>query len=280
MNARRLLPIGLAVTVLLAIAGAASHGRPLRPGIGTGPSATFFDYVATTLVLLAIGMVLLVAYAAAQNRVSGRRAPRGRWHLLNTIFMIAAAALLAYLISTSNFERRLQNAIQRHPQPHARPAPAQKAPTAPKDVRNPRLRWDEIVVVLLLAGGIAAYVVATRKRRGELRPLIQRHRRELSRALDDSIDDLRRDPDIRRAIIAAYARMEGVLARAGLPRRPAEAPFEYFARSLVDLEASADAARRLTALFERAKFSHHEPAESMRDEAIDALVAVREDVRA
>ena len=38
-------------------------------------------------------------------------------------------------------------------------------------------------------------------------------------------------------------------------------------------------AERLTALFEWAKFSHHEPGPAMRDDAIDALVAVRDELR-
>ena len=72
--------------------------------------------------------------------------------------------------------------------------------------------------------------------------------------------------------------MEQALGRAGLPRHPAEAPFEYVERALLSLDTSTDSARRLTALFERAKFSHHEPAPEMRDEAIDALVAVRDEL--
>jgi hypothetical protein len=66
--------------------------------------------------------------------------------------------------------------------------------------------------------------------------------------------------------------MEHALARAGLPRHPAEAPFEYVERALGSLETSAESVRRLTALFEWAKFSQHEPEPEMRDEAIDALV--------
>ena len=136
----------------------------------------------------------------------------------------------------------------------------------------------ELILLALLVGGVCVYLFLTRTRGRPMRPLM-RQRREMARALDDSIDDLRRDPDVRRAIIAAYARMEHALARAGLPRAPAEAPYEYLERSLVELETSADAARRLTDLFERAKFSQHEPAESMRDDAIDALVAVRDELR-
>ena len=102
----------------------------------------------------------------------------------------------------------------------------------------------------------------------------------LGAALDESIDDLRRERDARRAVIAAYARMERVLAASGLPRRAAEAPLEYLTRVLRDLlRASAESVSRLTALFERAKFSTHEIGSDSKEEAIEALVAVREELR-
>ena len=74
--------------------------------------------------------------------------------------------------------------------------------------------------------------------------------------------------------------MERALAGVGLGRHPAEAPFEYISRALTSLDTSAQAAERLTALFEWAKFSQHEPEPSMRDDAVDALVAVRDELRA
>jgi hypothetical protein len=99
--------------------------------------------------------------------------------------------------------------------------------------------------------------------------------------LDESRDDLRSERDPRRAVIAAYARMERTLASAGFPRSVAEAPLEYLGRILRDLlHTSADAVSKLTALFERAKFSHHEIHAGMKDEAIDALVSVRDELRA
>jgi len=84
-------------------------------------------------------------------------------------------------------------------------------------------------------------------------------------ALDDSLDDLRDEPDARRAVIAAYARMEGALAYEGLARRKAEAPREYLARTLPALGAGAGSVGRLTALFEEAKFSSHEVDSGMKD---------------
>ena len=44
-------------------------------------------------------------------------------------------------------------------------------------------------------------------------------------------------------------------------------------------DTSAEAVRRLTELFEWARFSHHEPEPSMRDDAVDALIAVRDELR-
>ena len=44
---------------------------------------------------------------------------------------------------------------------------------------------------------------------------------DVADTIDDAIDDLEAEPDARRAVIAAYARMEGVLGRNGL-RRGAE----------------------------------------------------------
>ena len=102
----------------------------------------------------------------------------------------------------------------------------------------------------------------------------------LAAALDESLDDLRSDVDLRRAIVAAYARMETALGAAGVRRHPAEAPLEYLERALLSLDTSAEAVRRLTDLFEWARFSHHEPEPSMRDDAVDALIAVRDELRA
>jgi Domain of unknown function (DUF4129) len=278
MDGRRLVPIGVAVTALLVLAGAASHGRPLRAGSGSGPTATFFDYVATTTLLFALAMVVVVVLALRSARAGHGPPRRGRWNLVSALVTFAAAVLLAYLISTNGFIHRLQHAAQQHPVQPRPGGQVRATPAPPKGLRDARIRWNEVAIVLVIVGGICVYVLLSRPERRGLRT-VRRSRRALADALDESLDDLRSDPDVRRAIIAAYARMERALAHAGLPRAAAEAPYEYLERSLVELEASADAARRLTGLFERAKFSQHEPAESMRDEAIDALVAVRDDLR-
>ena len=104
--------------------------------------------------------------------------------------------------------------------------------------------------------------------------------REFEELVDDALADLYAETDPRRAIIACYARVERLFAGFGLPRDPAEAPLEYLDRVLPELRASGSALRRLTALFEWAKFSEHDVDASMRERAIEALVDVRNELRA
>jgi hypothetical protein len=142
--------------------------------------------------------------------------------------------------------------------------------------------WIPVILTLtLIAIAVVGWLWGDRWRRrarGELRE--PKLADAIASALDESLDDLRAERDPRRAVIAAYARLERVLARYGLPRRTSEAPLEYLARMLADLAVTPVAARRLTALFERAKFSHHEVGVEMKNEAIEALETVRDDLRA
>jgi Domain of unknown function (DUF4129) len=135
---------------------------------------------------------------------------------------------------------------------------------------------------------VAAQLAADRRRRRPPPTPAER----LVGLVDDTLEDLEGEPDPRRAVIAAWARMERGLAAAGLPRRPAEAPFEYAARVLEQALARTDrgtpsgfpgplrpgSVHRLTGLFERAKFSHHAIGQADRDEAIAALRAVRREL--
>jgi hypothetical protein len=91
------------------------------------------------------------------------------------------------------------------------------------------------------------------------------------RAVGESIDQIERDPDARRAIIRAYAQMEHAFDDAGVPRRPYEAPFEYLGRALRGVRVSPPAAGRLASLFERARFSQHAVDAGTKDDAIGAL---------
>jgi Domain of unknown function (DUF4129) len=276
MQARRLLPLALGVTVLLVLAGIASHGRPLSASRGSGPTATFFDYLFTTIVLFGVAVFVVFVYGLLTTRPASSQARRGHWHIFSTMLTLAAAAGLATLILHSKFEQRLKRLEANAGRPAAQQGQHKQIPPTARSVR---LRWDEVAVAAALIAGAAALVVAGRRQRRPPKPWRIRSREAVSAALDFSLDDLRTEPDLRRAIIAAYARMERALAGAGLPRAPSEAPFEYVERALGALDTSGPSVSRLTALFEWAKFSQHEPRPEMRDEAIDALANLRDELR-
>ena len=281
MSRGRLITVAVAITALLAVVAVVARGRPLGSGSGTngGLPLTFWDYVFTTFLIFVILLMILglVAffYLRRERMVT---ATQNRSTVRSLVFLLGIAALIAFVGHNIDLQHLLHpngSATTTLTDPtaggktgHHRSAPA----------RHVQFRWDELAIILgvLIALGAAAYMTRSR-----LLPASRRGApEELAAALDESIDDLRTEPDLRRAIVAAYARMERALAAAGIPRHRAEAPLEYMERALLTLDTSAAAVRTLTDLFALARFSQHEPDPSMRDEAIDALVAVRDELRA
>lgn len=98
---------------------------------------------------------------------------------------------------------------------------------------------------------------------------------ELLEEIQRGIDDLTVISDPRAAVIACYARMEAASAASGVEPRPADTPFEHLARLLERHRVAEGSARRLTELFERAKFSSETIDEVTRREALEALGDVR-----
>lgn len=146
---------------------------------------------------------------------------------------------------------------------------------------QPSFEWPVLAVALavLAVGGAFAYRTHRARRRRipvRLEPTVAE---DFATTIADAIAELDAEPDARRAVIAAYARMEGVLGRHGLRREPSETPVEYLARVLGDLTSRSDAVARLTHLFEEAKFSRHEIDHEMKHDAIEALRAIRTDLQ-
>jgi hypothetical protein len=279
----RLIPLALGVTLLLAVVAIAAGGRPLRSRGGSGGVLpfSFWDYTYTTIVIVVVPVLLAGTFAAALARRRQAK-PRSFWQsLLRTLVIYTLFIGLEFLVI-----RHL-----RHVRLHELTSPQQTqtdliTPGHNHGGHNPstanrslRFRWDELVIVLGLLVVVGA-IIAARLSRSRPKTPDEIAPEALAAALDESLDDLRADPDLRRAIVAAYARMETALAAAGIPRHPAEAPLEYLERALLSLDTSADSVRRLTDLFEWARFSDHEPEPSMRDDAVDALSAVRDELRA
>ena len=83
--------------------------------------------------------------------------------------------------------------------------------------------------------------------------------------------DLRAEPDARVAIVRAYGRFERALAAARAPRAAWQTPAEFMRTTLARLPLPAAPVRRLTALFEVARFSTHPLGAEARDAACDSL---------
>jgi len=272
----RLVPIALLVTALLAVVAIAAHGRPLGTGSGHGGGLpfSFWDYVYTTLVIIVVPLMLVGLVAPFLFRRKRRKGSTLQGMFRATALLIVLVAVEAFLL------RHLH--LHLHPRPNAslqiRTGGGQHHLPPPRGTRAVHFRWGELAVILGVLLVLGAIVAARLSRRDERTP-VETAPEALAAALDESLDDLRSDVDLRRAIVAAYARMETALGAAGVRRHPAEAPLEYLERALLSLDTSAEAVRRLTDLFEWARFSHHEPEPSMRDDAVDALIAVRDELR-
>jgi Domain of unknown function (DUF4129) len=277
----RLVSVTVAVVALVALVAIAAGGRPLGAGHSGngGLPLSFWDYVFTTVVIVGVVLLLVLGLLALFVRpAAGKPRDIFQRNMILTIALLVFLAMLRFILARFHVFPHFHL-----PQVHGQGNPRTSVPRGGSTAatRTPQLRWDEILIVVGLMLVVAAIYVTLRAQRG---PRLFGSRDDapdaVAAALDLSLDDLRNDPDLRRAIIAAYARMEAALGVAGIPRRPSEAPLEYVERALLTLHASAGAVRSLTDLFEWARFSHHEPEPSMRDDAVEALVAVRDELRA
>ena len=270
--------LGAVVLVAIAARGSTSTGD----GSARKPSDALLDVLFTMyLVALVAGAVMFVYLLVLRRKVkvqTGQAPRKSLLQMIGTMFVLVAFALL--------LQRRLQD-WERPPLIEPEVAIGQGQTTAPTTTSTDatlyeaEVAWAPVLVTMgLIILAAVAWWYAGRVRKGARGELHSELADAVALAVDESLDDLRAEPDPRRAVIAAYARLERVLAAHGLPRKPAEAPLEYLGRMLAELSVSDRAAGALTELFERAKFSQHAVGAEMKDEAIDALQTVRDDLLA
>jgi Domain of unknown function (DUF4129) len=100
------------------------------------------------------------------------------------------------------------------------------------------------------------------------------------RAIESAVEQLRDPADPREAVIAAYARMQAVLAERQLGHLTHEAPREYLARVLRERGMPEQSLATLTDMFEEARFSRHPISRSASERALRELEDVRVALRA
>ena len=270
-----------ALLVLLAVVAIAS-----RSGLGGGgrqaePDQVLLDRLFTAFLVLFLLYIPLAAwiYWTQRHTIRAELAKKQRRSTLRSLVTLAVVLLSVLAIV------RLREQLGLHHPFQGRVVPAKT--TKAKHGRDPSQgysphfdTWVALVVggLVVAAGAAGVAIVRGSRTRSGADGLSVGER--LSLALDDSIEDVLSERDPRRAVIAAYVRMERELAAAGIPRAPHEAPFEYVDRALRALDVGEASLQRLTELYEQARFSTHEIDEAMRGAAIAALAEVRDELRA
>ena len=274
-GSRRILAGGVIGIALVAAVGLASRAH--TPAGGGTTRSISHDILLEYALLLLVALAIVVVPFAVYMFVTGREDDLAQTLPERKNWM---PALLLSMIGVSVAAVLLLRYLERHRGSSSNPIGklADLAKNGPKATGAVRFDWGPVIVVSSLAVlALAAGVWLVLQRRTEVRrqPLAA----ELAVAIERTIADLRAEPDPRTAVIAAYAQMERALADVDLQRRPDEAPREYLGRVLPDVGAQTASVTRLTSLFERAKFSPHTIDAAMKDEAIDALEALRDDLR-
>jgi hypothetical protein len=271
---RILTPLGLLLLlgVVVVASSADLGGQSLDAQEATGALATL---------LFALGAVWVAGILVASPLATGLTAraeaaePR-RWsHTIAVILIVFA--ILFMLSGAGRLGNRGPNRVN-PAAPSGEQVPQGRGPG--RYLPTPPIDWVVVLAVFGVAfvGFAAAARMVVHSNKAVRREVEARE--ALAAILDDTLDDLRAEPDPRKAVIACYSRMERSLASYGLPRHPFEAPEEYLGRVLEELQSGSPSARRLTRLFERAKFSEHSIDASMKDEAIEAISELRSELTA
>jgi hypothetical protein len=281
-GSRRSLRPAVAVAALVVLLGLVAFAS--RSGLGGSsraqPSPGYVNWAVSVLFVLWLLMIPVAAYGywlrLHESRAAPPRRPRARSVRGLAFILLAGVVASLYLPMRHWF---LGNGARF---PHLLGGAAAASRNHPARPYDPVFQWPVLWVALVLLAGVCALLWRLRRRgalpfgRAQDDPPVAD---DVARSISDAIDDLAAEPDARRAVIAAYARMEGVFARNGHDRVPSETPVEYLRRLLLGLTSRSDSVTRLTGLFERAKFSRHEIDGAMKQDAIDALRAIRDDLQ-
>jgi len=269
-----LLVLALVAIVSVAARGSTSSGSTAS----NAPGDTLLDTIFSLLLLLAVAWVAISVFSVVRWREHEFSAPKRR----NDIRAIATLLAFGFALALYVRERGWHLAFTPQQTPLDRSDGGAGVPgfdAGPDPGYRFQFAWLPVVAALVLAAlAVAALVIANR--RANPSSAQAELAEELALTLDLSLDDLRAETDPRRAVIAAYARLERVLAAHGEPRQDADTPEEHLARVLGHLDVDRRAVRRLVDLFVQAKFSQHDVDARMKDEAIGALEQVRDELRA
>lgn len=286
--------VALAVLLVVVAAAAATHSQSTSPGLDQPAAVDVLSVVMTLFGLVVAALAAYMTWAWFQRMTlrHGWGAGNGEWATRRAQAGAGATAVIVLFLLLLML--RALGVGNHHPGgatlggfagshakiPHTRPLPFSAAAGG--------------LTILVVGLGVAALVIVprlVRRARAGSTPdfadLGQLHHGGMSLARGVARDPLasvevatpEREPDPRRAVVAAWIAMTAVMAETWRPRLESEAPREYLDRALVEAGVGPSSAGRLTDIFEEARFGGREVGESLRTEAIEALAQVRAELR-
>lgn len=284
----------VALTAAVAVASRTSgHGAGSVVGSGSGTAHALGAVVLALGVIVCVavtGLLVAVLWPSALRRKRGSqddlyapyRPDMTRWEKalilgLLTLVFGGAFGVIAVIYTHHGGPQPVTLGQGAAPGFTGSPAPSRSAPKPRATGGSSRLGGALIAgIALAIVAGLSVLLLSRRRRPPA--DAADRMRDQVAHTLEWSLEDLRREPDPRRAVIAAYARMERMFAAQGMGRRAFETPLEYLGRVLGQVHANGAAVGRLTGLFQRAKFSPHPVGSEERAQAVDTLGAIRDDL--
>jgi len=278
-RAQRLLLSGVALTALLAAVAVASRAH--RPGGGPGGGSAdagriVFEYTASVLFVLFPLGALVVLWVLSMGR--RQKLVQETGGLRRNV--VTALAVCVLIVPATLLFRHFVKYDGGGPVKPPAGAGTQTfgGGRGAEQHKQPEFQWlPALIVGSLIFGvvGAGAIAILLRRQRGADWDREAELMHALDEVLADTLDDLRAERDPRKAVIGAYARMEQLFAAHQVPREESETPQQYVERVLARLQVSSFSVRRLTQLYERARFSPHTVDAGMKDDAIAALEGLR-----
>jgi hypothetical protein len=263
----------VAGVALLTVAALGVGGS--RAGEGGTAADGRLPYLLASAVL---AVVLLAAISARDGRRPLSRAASAAVQIVALLLPVIVLGLIAFVAMKDERARGVGGLLPAPqavrgatatppPRPTATPAAAANEEGAPV--------WPTVLALALVA---AAVVLLVRRRRDFKPPpfsLPGRRSAPQGEPSPAAIADPAGIADPRAAVVAAFARMEADLRRAGPGRRRGEGPIEFTERVAAARPGVASPVRRLARAYAPARFSEHPIDAAMRRDALEALDAVR-----
>lgn len=268
----------LAAVVLVGVLAAGSSDDGARLSARPIDPTTLLDILFAVMLAYSVVVTVVLVVALVRSRSGdGPSGPGPRW-----LAMIQGMFLMGFVMWLWLSRRPDREPVELEPIEIVFEPSTPSVPSGVEPGSSPSWVWM-LALALVVAAGLVGWWT-TRRLRHEPPPVPgggdDAQLESVIDLFDTAIDDLRTHPDPRAAVIATFARLQAGLAGLGIRRELADTPGRYLRRVLEHVEVSAPAAERLTDAYERAHYSQHTIDRETQLAAVDALVAVRDELRA